>query len=37
MILGHAFEPVVQALIEKAKVSYFFWYTNRELELKLLL
>jgi glutamate-1-semialdehyde 2,1-aminomutase len=35
MILGHAFEPVVQAVIEKAKLV--LWYANRTERLKLLL
>jgi glutamate-1-semialdehyde 2,1-aminomutase len=35
MILGHAFEPVVQAVIEKAKLGTLGMPT--ELELKLLL
>lgn len=30
MILGHAHEPVVQAVIEKAKKRNFLWYANRD-------
>jgi glutamate-1-semialdehyde 2,1-aminomutase len=36
MIFGHAFEPVVQAVIEKAKLGTSFGMPT-ELELKLLL